>query len=214
MNVDATIFTANNRALAYSGSLDAYLMSMKACVLGILAAASLLPAADERQLALMLKAQSDFDRVESQLRPRIPDIDACMQSEAAALSVSPPTERSLLLYRQGFCTLADATATHQNTQFQAAAAQFDKAIAAWPERIRKPDKKAPPEPVSSALKVYAAIARLQGSTGSEATADAAREISAALEPAACNSNLMSPATCGDVLAVGSEWLGWIALRRQ
>jgi hypothetical protein len=158
---------------------------MKACVLGVLTA-SLVLATDDRELALMLKAQSDFDRVELALRPRIPETDACVQSQAAALSVSPPTERALLLYRKGFCTLAGAVAIRQGAQFLAAAAEFDKAIAAWPERIGK-SKKIAPEPVSSALRVYAAIARLQGSTGSEATAAAGREISTALSPAVCNS---------------------------
>ncbi|MEO8373086.1 MAG: hypothetical protein ABI806_28125 [Candidatus Solibacter sp.] len=184
---------------------------MRAYLLGILTA-SLLMAVDERQLALMLKAQSDFDRVEMAVRPRIPETDACVQSQAAALSVSAPTERALLLYRKGFCTLAGAAATRQGSQFLDAAAEFDKAIAAWPERIRKPSKDAVPEPVSSALRVYAAIGRLQGSTGSEATAAASREISTALNPAVCNSNLMPAATCTQVLAAGSEWLGWIALR--
>jgi len=186
---------------------------MKACALGILAA-SLLLAADERQLALMLKAQSDFDRVESTFRPHLPETDACVQSQAAALSVSPPSERALLLYRKGFCTLAGAVATRQGTQFLAAGDEFDKAIAAWPERVLKPSKKTPPDPVSSALRIYAAIARLQASTGSEATAAASREISTALAPPECNSNLMSADTCAQVLSSGNEWLGWNALREN
>jgi tetratricopeptide (TPR) repeat protein len=186
---------------------------MKACILGILFA-FLLPAEDERQLALMLKAQSDFDRVELALRPSLAETDACVRSQAAALSVSSSMERPLLLYRKGFCTLAGAVAIRQSTQFMVAAAEFDKAIAAWPERVRKPVKNAVAEPVSSALRVYAAIARLQGSTGSEATAAATREISTALEPKACNSNLMSAQTCSDVLAAGSDWLGWMALRES
>jgi len=44
---------------------------MKASILGILAASALL-GSDERQLALMLKAQSDFVRVELAARPGIP----------------------------------------------------------------------------------------------------------------------------------------------
>ncbi len=184
---------------------------MKACVLGILTA-SLLLAADERQLALMLKAQSDFDRVESRVRPRLPEADSCVQSQAAALSVSPAAERALLLYRKGFCTLAGAAATRQGSQFLVAAAEFDQAIAAWPDRVLKPSKKVAPEPVSPALRVYAAIARLQGSTGSEAAAAASREISTAKDSGVCNSNLMPAASCAEVLAAGAEWLGWIALR--
>jgi len=128
--------------------------------------------------------------------------------------VSPATERSLLLYRKGFCALASAAAMRQGPQFLAAAVEFDKAIAAWPERVLKPSKNTVPEPVSAALRIYAAIARLQADTGGEATAAASREISAALASGACNSNLMSADTCAQVLAAGSQWLGWIALRED
>ena len=127
---------------------------MKACVLALLATPLLL-AADDRQLALALKAQSDFERVELSPRPRIPDAEACIQSQAAALSVSSPEERSLLSYRKGYCTFADAAATQDTRQFLNAAAEFDKAIEAWPSRLRKNPKHTSPEPVSPALRVFA-----------------------------------------------------------
>ena len=50
---------------------------MKVCALALLAT-SILLASDPRQLALALKAQSDFERVESVSRPRIPDAEVCM----------------------------------------------------------------------------------------------------------------------------------------
>ena len=93
-------------------------MGMKACVLALLATSALL-AADDRQLALSLKAQTDFDRVELTPRPRIPEAEACVQSQAAALSVSSPEERSLLSYRKGYCAFAGAVATHHTRQFLA-----------------------------------------------------------------------------------------------
>ena len=93
---------------------------------------------------------------------------------------------------KAYCAFADAAATHDTRQFLNAAAEFDKAIEAWPSRMRKNPKHTPPEPVSPALRVFAAIARLQASTQPEAVAGAARqEIAAALESPLCNSNLMS-----------------------
>ena len=59
-------------------------------------------------------------------RPRIPDTEACMQSQAAALSVSPPEERSLLFYRKGYCAFAGGAATNDPRRFLAAAAASNK----------------------------------------------------------------------------------------
>jgi tetratricopeptide (TPR) repeat protein len=184
---------------------------MKACVLALLATPILL-ASDDRQLALSLKAQTDFDRVELAPRPRIPDAERCMQSQAAALSVSSPEERSLLSYRKGYCIFADAAATRDTRQFLNAAAEFDKALEAWPSRLRKNPKHTSPEPVSPALRVFAAISRLQASIQPEAVAGARDEIAAALDSPLCNSNLMSASSCRDLLTAGAQWLGWIALR--
>jgi tetratricopeptide (TPR) repeat protein len=184
---------------------------MKACVLALLAT-SFLHASDDRQLALALKAQSDFERVERSLRPRIPDTEVCIQSQAAALAVSPPEERSLLYYRKGYCAFAGAAATQDPRQFLAAVTGFDKAIEAWPAPARKSAKHAAPEPVSAGLRVFAGIARLHAGTEAAVAAGARQEIAAALEAPSCNSNLMSTAFCGEVLSAGAQWLGWIALR--
>ena len=186
-------------------------MGMNACLLALLAAPLLL-ASDDRQLALSLRAQSDFDRVELSPRPRIPEAEGCIQSQAAALSVSLPEERSLLSYRKGYCMYADAAATHDTRQFLNAAAEFDKAIEAWPLRLRKNPKHTSPEPVSPALRVFAGIARLQASTQPEVVSAVREEIAAALESPLCNSTLMSASSCRDLLTAGAQWLGWIALR--
>jgi tetratricopeptide (TPR) repeat protein len=184
---------------------------MKACALALLATSTLL-ASDHQSLVLALKAQSDFERVASQWRPRIPDAEVCVQSQVAALAVSPPEERSLLYYRNGYCAFAGAEVTGNAREFAAAVESFDKAIAAWPERIRKSAKHAPPEPVLGALRVFAAIARLHGAGEAGVAADARREIAAALESPSCTSNLMPAAFCAEVLAGGARWLGWMALR--
>jgi tetratricopeptide (TPR) repeat protein len=184
---------------------------MKACALALLAASVLL-AGDNRQLVLVRKAQSDFELVEQASRPRIPDAEACLQSQAAALAVSPPEEFSQLHYRKGYCAFAAAVATKDSRQFQAAVSEFDKAIEAWLARDRNRAKLAAPEPVSAALRVFAAIARLHVSTEAVATAGARRQIVAALALPPCNSSLIPATFCGELRAAGAEWLGWIALR--
>jgi tetratricopeptide (TPR) repeat protein len=184
---------------------------MKVCALALLATSTLL-ASDRGSLALALKAQSDFERVASALRPRLPDAEACMQSQAAALAVSAPEERSLLHYRNGYCAFAGAAVTGNARQFQDAVESFEKAIEAWPARSRKSAKGAPPEPVFGALRVLAALARLHGSTEVPVAAAARQEIAAALELPSCTSNLMSATFCAEVLAGGAQWLGWMALR--
>jgi tetratricopeptide (TPR) repeat protein len=184
---------------------------MKACVLALMAT-SLLFAADQRQLALALKAQSDFARVETAQRPRIPDAEICVQSQAAALPVSLPEERSLLYYRKGYCTMAGAGVSQDPRQFQVAAENFDKAVEAWPERTLRSRKGVAPEPVPSSLRVLAAIARLHAVSGIAVPDGARPEIAAALEAPSCNPGLMPAGLCSELLAVGSQWLGWIALR--
>jgi hypothetical protein len=89
--------------------------------------ASSLSAADERRLALALKAQGDFDRVETAITPQLPDTVACIQSQAAVLPVATPEERSLILFHKGFCALAGAALSNDSAQFEDAAVAFDLA---------------------------------------------------------------------------------------
>jgi hypothetical protein len=58
-------------------------------------------AADENLLALALRAQSDFDRVELSATASLPETLACVQSQAMVLPVTRPTEMSLIYYRKG-----------------------------------------------------------------------------------------------------------------
>ena len=44
----------------------------------------------------MHKAKADFDRIDLAMRPKIPEAEACSQSQAAALSVAGPGEKSVL----------------------------------------------------------------------------------------------------------------------
>jgi tetratricopeptide (TPR) repeat protein len=185
-------------------------MMMKAWLCALLWSSPLL-AADQGQLALALKAQTDFDRVALAAQPQLSDTALCMQSQAAILSVSPPEELALLHYRMGYCQLAAGAITHANRDSLSAAAEFDKAIESWPVSTYKGGKNQPPQPVSSGLRVLAWLARVQGWTDDAVRGRARLEIASALVSPSCTANLMSPDFCRQLLSTGRQWLGWMAL---
>src|SRR5690349_1912494 len=106
---------------------------MRVCVLTLVSFYGLL-AADPQQLALTLKAQTDFDKVEMAPIPALGDTGTCVQSQAALLPVSAPEDLPQVYYRKAYCALAAATIKGNNREFLAAAAEFDRAIEAWPGR--------------------------------------------------------------------------------
>ncbi|HUK18618.1 MAG TPA: hypothetical protein VLW65_19485 [Bryobacteraceae bacterium] len=169
-----------------------------------LLAASAAAAAGEQQLALELRAQTDFERVQLSAAPQLADTARCVQSEAAVLAVAPASEQPLHLYRKGYCALV-------GDDFTAALADFDKAIAAWPAASGKDPA---PEPVSPALAALDAIVRLKADGSAGAMDDAEKLIVSALAHPACTSALMRPAACEADLATAREWLGWIDVRHE
>ncbi len=176
-----------------------------------LLAASLVGAADETQVALLLKAQTDFNRVDLTATPRLPDTSACVASQAALLPVSSAADLPLVYYRKGDCALIGATLTHSPALFAEAEADFRKSIDAWPARVALQPRKTAPEPLSSALPVLLAIARLLQSPGDAAVMTSAQhDISAALVAPSCPSTVMPAAACQADLQLGRKWLGWIA----
>lgn len=187
-------------------------IAMRVWVLTVFAAATLF-AADEQRLALTIKAQTDFDRVERAATPELRDTIACIQTQASMLPVATPEEAPLVHYRKGLCTLAGAAITRNAPQFTDAAGEFDKAIEAWPARAQSKNKKVPAEPLPSSLQVLASIARLQAGTDDPGLERAWKELSSAvLHP--CQATLMPSALCESVLQVGHQWLGWMALRQE
>jgi tetratricopeptide (TPR) repeat protein len=179
-----------------------------------LAAVLVLQAADERQLALALQAQSDFDRVEAELTAQPRDTAACIQSQAAFLPVAAPEERALILFRKGYCALASAAIAQDPTQFSEAAVSFEQAIETWPARVAAASKQhLPPPQVPSALRVFAAVSRLEqnASVGLIDTHEA--QLAAAVDHATCEAVVMAPDFCQAAVRLGNLWLGWIALQR-
>src|SRR5437899_361812 len=120
---------------------------MKGFALALLGLSALF-AADEQQLALALRARSDFDRVESRAIPLLEDANTCVQSQAGVLPVTTPEDLPLVHYRKGYCALAAAYVTSDRRGYLAAAAEFDKAIENWPLQFRSASKKRAPGPVS------------------------------------------------------------------
>jgi tetratricopeptide (TPR) repeat protein len=183
------------------------------CTLMVLSAFTLF-ASDERELGLIVRAQSDFDRVELSRQPQIQETSGCVQSQVAAIAVAARAELSILYFRNGYCELIGATINHRASDFQQAAASFEKSIAAWPDTLARNLKSAYPPPVPHGLRILAAISPLlSGGQTAEALETAAKRISEAVDNAACPSSVMSPNLCQSLLQVGHQWLGWIALQR-
>jgi tetratricopeptide (TPR) repeat protein len=164
-------------------------------------------AADENLLALAIRAQTDFDRVELSTTPSLPETLACVQSQAMILPVTRPVELSLVYYRKGYCELMGATIGKDRAGYRDAAHDFEKAIEAWPDRMKR--GLAIP-PVSSGLRVLADTAHLLGDGNSDP------RVSHDLEEAAgrpeCSATDMPASRCEALVAVGRLWLGWIAGR--
>jgi tetratricopeptide (TPR) repeat protein len=179
-----------------------------------LAAVLVLQAADDRQLALALQAQSDFDRVEAEATAQPRDTAACIQSQAAFLPVAAPEERSLILFRKGYCALASAAIAQDPTQFSDAAVSFEQAIETWPARVAAASKQhLPPPQVPSALRVFSAVSRLEQNAPVGVIDTHEAQLAAAVDHPTCAAVVMAPDSCQAAVQLGNLWLGWIALQR-
>jgi len=170
--------------------------------------------ADEERLALALRAQADFDRVELAPAPALRDAISCVQAQASVIPVGTPEEAPLLHFRKGYCTLVIATLGGNSSDFAEAAAEFDRAIEAWPGRYTK-NSKLTPEPVSSGLRLLAAVARLKGTPKTaEERGKNYDELSRAIQTHACPASLMPTSFCESLIGVGQRWAGSISLDRD
>src|SRR5262245_13613685 len=137
---------------------------MNVGILTLLTATALF-AADEERLALLLRAQTDFERVVLSPAPTLRDTNLCIQTQSAVIPVATAEEAPVFHFRKGYCVLAASTITKESNGYIQAAGAFDQAIAAWPARNMFFAKKRPPEPVPSVLPVLASIARLKAGKG-------------------------------------------------
>ncbi len=182
---------------------------MKKVVIFTLLAASawVVRGADDVQLALTLRAQTDFDRVILSGAPMLRDATACIQSEAALAPVAGPEDQPIVHFRKGYCMLAEAGITRDVSAWQAAAAEFDRALSVWPVRVAAlMRKKLPMEPAPSAYRVLAEIARLEANDSAGQGA-----LAGAIDAHACPAGAVSAGLCEEILGIGRQWLGWRAL---
>jgi tetratricopeptide (TPR) repeat protein len=181
-------------------------------ILTLFACSTLLWGADPQRLALALKAQADFDRLEMAASPNLREASGCVQSQAALIPVATPEELPLAHFRKGYCALMAASINNHPADFAPAAADLDKAIELWPMRASRGNSVAPP-PVSAGLRVVGAIARLRAGAGESAEQRAHDELARALESRVCPASLMPPEFCENLLSVGQRWVGWLALKQ-
>jgi tetratricopeptide (TPR) repeat protein len=165
-------------------------------------------AADDAALALMLRARTDFDRVEAQPFPNVQDTARCAQSQAQLLAVTRPAEVPLVRFRKGYCEMLDAHATGNRAEFRDAAQDFAQAMAAWPAGTRNQ----PAPPMSSGLEALSAIARFEAGADPHTIPDIKAGLDDAVNRAACPAGLMPARLCQDLLATARLWQGWLALR--
>jgi tetratricopeptide (TPR) repeat protein len=165
----------------------------------LLLAASALYADD---LALVIHAQTDFERVQLSASPTLSDAIACVQTQAAVMPVTAPADLSRIHYRKGYCLLLQGVLTHDASEDRQAAGEFDKAVETWPEKTNGP--------VSPALQVLSAIAQLKASPD---PADLPKLDSKLGAPSnVCPAQPMTADECRSVLETGRLWQGWIAER--
>jgi tetratricopeptide (TPR) repeat protein len=189
-------------------------MCFRTLATALLLGVSVLWAADDPRLALALRAQTDFDRVEAPAAPSLADSEQCVQSEAALLVVAPPEEVGLVHYRKGYCTLTGALITRNAGEFAQAGREFDQSLESWAARPRITGKNAPPENRSAGVRVLASIARLKAGLDQSGIDRERVGLAQALENSSCPASVMPVNLCRQVVEDGRRWLGWIAFERD
>jgi tetratricopeptide (TPR) repeat protein len=175
--------------------------------------ASSLFAASDRALTPAERGQSEFDRIALAPAPALGDATACIQTTASLIPLAGPEELPLMVFHKGYCEFAAAAITGEPAAFHAAAADFDKALEAWPGRAAAlARRKQAPEPAPSALRVLAQVARLKAGTEDPALEAAARELASALASPTCPTALVPAGLCQSLIGIGRQWQGWIALQ--
>lgn len=161
-------------------------------------------AADDAVLAMQIRAQSDFDRVEAAAFPDLKDTMRCTQSQAVMLPVALPVDQPVLRFRKGWCELMGATLGPSRASYLQAAQDFAHAMAAYASR--------PGEPMPAGLQVLSAIARLKAGAEPHVMPDIRAGLESALATQACPAGLMPARLCQDLLSTARLWLGWLWLQ--
>ena len=169
-------------------------------------------AADPQQLALALKAESEFDQVQLAPTPRLADTGDCaFNRQAAMIPVSAPEDAPSLYFRRGYCGLAGAALTGDRREYLATPLPISTARSSLAGRKRKLARSrrrtrfrlatADPSPHWRDLTPHRT---------KHGRAAARQEIDAALAAPVCTSNLMPPGVRVSVSwpSGASGWAGW------
>jgi tetratricopeptide (TPR) repeat protein len=153
------------------------------------------------------RARADFEKVDSEPIPNVADTIACAQSNAVALSVARPDERYLLYYRKGYCELFGALPTGASDSFQAAARDFNEAIANWPKKA--------PAPPPGGLRALVSIAHLEQGRMADSYPDITGDLTTIVTAPVClPTPIMAAGFCNALIDTARIWLGWFAYQRS
>ncbi|HWB96766.1 MAG TPA: hypothetical protein VG672_08695, partial [Bryobacteraceae bacterium] len=179
-----------------------------------------LPAAGDT-LSLVIRAQTDFERVVLPASPQLGDTATCIQSQAALVPVARPEELSQVHFRKGYCLLLHAIMTRDAGESRQADTEFRAALASWP--VPKGAAPAPP-PDAAGLRVLSAIARIQADPNGKnlpnaerpnaERSDLERDLESGSTPGGCTGSVMPLSICQEVQATGRLWQVWLAERQD
>jgi tetratricopeptide (TPR) repeat protein len=159
-------------------------------------------------LTLLTRAVADYERVELSDRPNLKDAIACVQSQAALLPVTRPSEQYLVHFRKGVCEMVAGRLRNSRDEYRDAVTDFEQAFAKWPARSRSGEV-----PVTAGLRVSLAMGKVHAAEEPNWSQVSAELRSILAEPNCPGTLLMSSAACQEYVHSGRLWLGW-ALYRQ
>ncbi|HWQ57210.1 MAG TPA: hypothetical protein VN442_26225 [Bryobacteraceae bacterium] len=167
---------------------------------------TVLPAAavDDAALSMLIRAQTDFDRVGASALPDVRDTTRCTQSQAVVLPMTRPADLPVVRFRKGWCELLGATLVDSQAGYRQAAQDFAHALAESPNRA--------PEPVSAGLQVLSGIARLRAGAEPQVLPDIRAGFESAVATQACPASVMPVRLCQELVSTARLWLGWMSLR--
>lgn len=157
-------------------------------------------------LVLLRRAQADFDRVAAAASPRLNDVIACKQSQAAAAPVAPPAELPLSHFRKGYCMLLESVLSRDAAEARQAAGEFEKSEATWPVALRGP--------APAFLHAMAAVAELKGNPEAKDFRKLDSRLAEGSGESSCAPGLMPAAQCAPLLEAAHIWRGWIAVNQH
>lgn len=162
-------------------------------------------------LPLMIRAQTDFERVVLVPSPQLADAATCVQSEAAMVPVARPEELSQVHFRKGYCLLLHSVLTRDPGESRQADTEFRAALSSWP--VPKGAASALP-PDAAGLSILSAIARIEAGLDGKNLPDLERDLENSATQPGCTGTVIPLSICQSTLATGRLWQAWLAERQD